>query len=73
MKVRREIIKGKMEEEKDYDRDPELAEILGSCLDDPGKARTKVIKKLPNFLRNVVNFLGEFVLFNDCFHEFLIV
>lgn len=29
-------------EEKDYDRDPEFAEILGSCLDDPQKAQTKV-------------------------------
>lgn len=28
--------------EKDYDRDPEFAEILGSCLDDPEKARSKV-------------------------------
>ena len=32
--------KGK--EEKDYDRDPEFAEILGSCLDDPNKAQSKV-------------------------------
>lgn len=30
------------EQEKDYDRDPEFAEILGSCLDDPQKARSKV-------------------------------
>lgn len=30
------------EEEKDYDRDPEFAEILGSVLDDPQKARSKV-------------------------------
>lgn len=29
-------------EEKDYDRDPEFAEILGSCLDDPEKAQSKV-------------------------------
>lgn len=29
-------------EDKDYDRDPEFAEILGSCLDDPDKARSKV-------------------------------
>ncbi|MBA0584966.1 hypothetical protein Gorai_015759, partial [Gossypium raimondii] len=27
------------EEEKNYDKDPEFAEILGSCLDDPEKAR----------------------------------
>lgn len=30
------------EEEKNYDKDPEFAEILGSCLDDPQKARSKV-------------------------------
>lgn len=30
------------EEERDYDRDPEFAEILGSCLDDPEKAQSKV-------------------------------
>lgn len=30
------------EDEKDYDRDPEFAEILGSSLDDPQKARSKV-------------------------------
>ncbi|KAK4270665.1 hypothetical protein QN277_019443 [Acacia crassicarpa] len=29
-------------QEKDYDRDPEFAEILGSCLDDPNKARSKM-------------------------------
>lgn len=30
------------EEEMDYDRNPEFAEIIGSCLDDPQKARSKV-------------------------------
>lgn len=34
------------EEEKDYDRDPEFAEILGSCLDDPQKARSKMEGRL---------------------------
>lgn len=29
-------------EEKDYDKDPEFAEILGDYLDDPEKARSKV-------------------------------
>lgn len=38
------------EEEKDYDRDPEFAEILGSCLDDPQKARSKVSTALLEFL-----------------------
>ncbi|XP_057246896.1 uncharacterized protein LOC104900270 isoform X4 [Beta vulgaris subsp. vulgaris] len=32
------------EEEKDYDKDPEFAEILGSCLDNPDKAQSKVIR-----------------------------
>lgn len=30
------------QEEMDYDRNPEFAEIIGSCLDDPQKARSKV-------------------------------
>ena len=30
------------EGEKDYDRDPEFAEIIGTSLDDPDKARSKV-------------------------------
>ena len=30
------------EEERNYDKDPEFAEILGSCLDDPEKAQSKV-------------------------------
>ncbi|CAK9152757.1 unnamed protein product [Ilex paraguariensis] len=34
------------EEEKDYDRNPEFAEILGSCLDDPAKARSKMEERL---------------------------
>lgn len=34
------------EDEKDYDRDPEFAEILGSCLDDPEKARSKMEQRL---------------------------
>ncbi|KAK2986240.1 hypothetical protein RJ640_027335 [Escallonia rubra] len=34
------------EEEKDYDRDPEFAEILGSCLDDPQKAQSKMEDRL---------------------------
>ncbi|XP_039018317.1 uncharacterized protein LOC120149658 [Hibiscus syriacus] len=34
------------EEEKNYDKDPEFAEILGSCLDDPEKARSKMEDRL---------------------------
>ncbi|KDP33754.1 hypothetical protein JCGZ_07325 [Jatropha curcas] len=37
---------GGREEEKDYDRDPELAEILGSCLDNPEKARKRMEERL---------------------------
>ncbi|XP_073008073.1 uncharacterized protein [Typha latifolia] len=33
---------GGRKDEKDYDRDPELAEILGSCFDDPQKAQSRV-------------------------------
>ncbi|GMI88557.1 hypothetical protein HRI_002525000 [Hibiscus trionum] len=34
------------EEEKNYDKDPEFAEILGSCLDDPEKAQSKMEDRL---------------------------
>ncbi|GAB4840588.1 hypothetical protein Ancab_021360 [Ancistrocladus abbreviatus] len=34
------------QEEVDYDRDPEFAEILGSCVDDPDKARSKMEERL---------------------------
>ncbi|XP_059634862.1 uncharacterized protein LOC132277132 [Cornus florida] len=33
-------------EEKDYDRDPEFADILGSCLDDPQRAQSKMEERL---------------------------
>ncbi|CAM8936158.1 unnamed protein product [Rhodiola kirilowii] len=33
-------------EERDYDKDPEFAEILGSCLDDPQKAQSKMEERL---------------------------
>lgn len=36
------------DDEKDYDKDPEFAQILGTCLDDPEKARAKV----SSFLRS---------------------
>ena len=38
------------EEEKNYDKDPEFAEILGSCLDDPQKAQSKVSKNSSHFI-----------------------
>ncbi|XP_038880255.1 uncharacterized protein LOC120071909 [Benincasa hispida] len=34
------------EGEKDYDRDPEFAEIIGASLDDPEKARSKMEERL---------------------------
>ncbi|XWS26734.1 hypothetical protein CRYUN_Cryun26dG0055900 [Craigia yunnanensis] len=34
------------EEEKNYDKDPEFAQILGSCLDDPQKAQSKMEDRL---------------------------
>ncbi|KAL9233727.1 hypothetical protein vseg_008685 [Gypsophila vaccaria] len=33
-------------DDKDYDKDPEVADILGSCLDDPHKARSKMEERL---------------------------
>uniref|UniRef100_A0A7N0TSD8 Uncharacterized protein n=1 Tax=Kalanchoe fedtschenkoi TaxID=63787 RepID=A0A7N0TSD8_KALFE len=33
-------------QERDYDKDPEFAEILGSCLDDPRKAQSKMEERL---------------------------
>ncbi|XP_042390365.1 uncharacterized protein LOC121981737 [Zingiber officinale] len=32
--------------EEDYDRDPELAEILGSCFDDPKKGQSRVEERI---------------------------
>ncbi|KAJ8750890.1 hypothetical protein K2173_016071 [Erythroxylum novogranatense] len=37
---------GRREEEINYDKDPEFAEILGSCLEDPQKARSKMEERL---------------------------
>ncbi|OMO91638.1 hypothetical protein COLO4_18243 [Corchorus olitorius] len=34
------------EDEKNYDKDPEFAEILGSCLDDPQKAQSRMEERL---------------------------
>ncbi|PIA42213.1 hypothetical protein AQUCO_02100230v1 [Aquilegia coerulea] len=34
------------EEEKDYDRDPEFAEILGGCVDEPEKAQARVEERI---------------------------
>lgn len=46
--------RGGGEEEEDYDRNPEFAEIIGSCLDEPEKARSKVSSQIVYlFLRSV--------------------
>ena len=45
------------EDEKAYDKDPEFAEILGSCLDDPQKAQSKVSS---SFVRIVDFFFRSF-------------
>lgn len=37
---------GGREEEKDYDKDPEFADILGSCFDDPAKAQARVEERI---------------------------
>ncbi|XP_057768335.1 uncharacterized protein LOC130988512 [Salvia miltiorrhiza] len=37
---------GREVEDKDYDKDPEFAEILGSCIDDPDKAKSKMEERL---------------------------
>ncbi|EEF48125.1 uncharacterized protein LOC8265100 [Ricinus communis] len=42
------------DEERDYDRDPEFAEILGSCLDNPQKARDKMEDRLRKKRHKVV-------------------
>ncbi|KAL3817892.1 hypothetical protein ACJIZ3_003797 [Penstemon smallii] len=40
------LLRDDEEEEKDYDRDPEFADILGTSLDDPEKARSKMEDRL---------------------------
>ncbi|KAL9274595.1 hypothetical protein AKJ16_DCAP09624 [Drosera capensis] len=42
----KERFKQKVEDEIDYDRDPEFADILGSSLDEPEKARKKVEERV---------------------------
>lgn len=44
-------------EGKEFDRDPEFAEIMGACLDDPQKARSKVS---PFFFLHYWNFSANF-------------
>lgn len=45
----RKAYRGRRSEEgKDYDKDPEFADILGSCLDDPQRAKSKMADRLKN-------------------------
>ncbi|CAN4117978.1 unnamed protein product [Withania somnifera] len=43
------------EDEKNYDKDPELAEILGSCLDDPDKAKSRLEERLRKKRNKIVH------------------
>ncbi|XP_009616716.1 uncharacterized protein [Nicotiana tomentosiformis] len=43
------------EDEKNYDKDPELAEILGSCLDDPVKAQSRMEERLRKKRNKIVH------------------
>ncbi|XP_020265249.1 uncharacterized protein LOC109840857 isoform X2 [Asparagus officinalis] len=43
------------EDEKQYDRDPEFAEILGSCLDDPQKAQSKIEERIRRKRNNILH------------------
>ncbi|KAH0451138.1 hypothetical protein IEQ34_018437 [Dendrobium chrysotoxum] len=42
-------------DEKDYDRDPELADILSSCFDDPKKAQAKVEDRIRRKRNNILH------------------
>lgn len=44
----RKAYRGRSGEGKDYDKDPEFADILGICLDDPQKAKSKMADRLKN-------------------------
>ncbi|XP_004287514.1 PREDICTED: uncharacterized protein LOC101307918 [Fragaria vesca subsp. vesca] len=57
-------------EGKEFDRDPEFAEIMGACLDDPQKARSKMeerLRKKRNKILHTKSGSGEpmRVVFND--------
>ncbi|MCD7456339.1 hypothetical protein HAX54_031336 [Datura stramonium] len=43
------------EDEKNYDKDPELAEILGSCLDDPDIAKSRLEERLRKKRNKIVH------------------
>ncbi|XP_055807297.1 uncharacterized protein LOC129876034 [Solanum dulcamara] len=42
-------------DEKNYDKDPELAEILGNCLDDPDKAKSRLEERLRKKRNKIVH------------------
>lgn len=61
------------EEEKNYDKDPEFAEILGSCLDDPEKARSKVSEQFKSiFVIFFADVYGFYVIENGFLIIFVI-
>ncbi|KAK4724179.1 hypothetical protein R3W88_026958 [Solanum pinnatisectum] len=43
------------EDEKNYDKDPELADILGTCLDDPDKAKSRLEERLRKKRNKIVH------------------
>lgn len=57
------------EGEKDYDRDPEFAEIIGTSVDDPEKARSKVKLSYLFLVNRLFIFVFYFIL--NILHSFL--
>ncbi|KAG5580690.1 hypothetical protein H5410_051317 [Solanum commersonii] len=46
---------GREDDEKNYDKDPELADILGTCLDDPDKAKSRLEERLRKKRNKIVH------------------
>ncbi|XP_049402494.1 uncharacterized protein LOC125866218 isoform X2 [Solanum stenotomum] len=46
---------GREDNEKNYDKDPELADILGTCLDDPDKAKSRLEERLRKKRNKIVH------------------
>ncbi|KAK4341229.1 hypothetical protein RND71_039730 [Anisodus tanguticus] len=50
-----EEVGGFKDDGKNYDKDPELAEILGNCLDDPDKAKSRLEERLRKKRNKIVH------------------
>ncbi|XP_059297397.1 uncharacterized protein LOC132050254 isoform X2 [Lycium ferocissimum] len=46
---------GGFKDDKNYDKDPELADILGNCLDDPHKAKSRLEERLRKKRNKIVH------------------